>query len=63
MEVAFFNVLIVIDAPSPSEAYDALCNALATIQGGDRCEWETDTYSCRETGANHARTVDIYPGL
>ena len=61
MTVTFHNITITLEAVTPKEAYNALCELLDKYN--KRCAggigWETDTYSVG--GGDEAETNELWP--
>jgi hypothetical protein len=64
-ETEFRNVTVTIADVTPREAYDALCQALASIESitGTSCEFTTDTYVERDdkTESLEKDTSELWP--
>jgi hypothetical protein len=55
-DVTFHNVTITINAQTPAEAYETLCNALSNLN----CEWTSDTFST-DNDDDRRDTEELFP--
>ena len=60
METIFHNVSIGIEADSPTEAYNRLCDLLGAA--GADIDWTTDTYTTDHDRTEHS-TEKLFPLL